>query len=130
MSAELIAIIAMGFLIIGAQTAMFIYLLQRMDRIEDRLTALEVGQVELKGRMTSLGSELKQDMKSLESELKQDMKSLESELKGEMADLRVEMVERMSTLEVSLTDRVARLEGVVLARTESDNGTVGVAGDN
>ena len=123
MSAELIAILAVGIALFGVQMTTFIYLIQRMDKIEARMTALEVGQ------------------KSLELELKQSMSKLETELKKDMSDLRVEMVERMSTLEVSvngrmstlevsLTERVARLEGVVLARTESDNGTVGVSGDD
>ena len=94
MSPELVAIIAMGFLIIGVQMTIFIYTMQRMDKLHDRMSSLEV------------------------------------ELKRDMATLRVEMVERMTTLEVSLTERVARLEGVVLARTESDNGTIGASGDD
>ena len=94
MSPELVAIIAMGFLIISVQMTIFIYTMQRIDKLSGRIASLEV------------------------------------ELKGDMAALRVEMVERMTTLEVSLTERVARLEGVVLARTESDNGTVGAAGDD
>lgn len=94
MSPELVAIIAMGFLIISVQMTIFIYTMQRIDKLSDRIASLEV------------------------------------ELKGDMAALRVEMVERMTTLEVSLAERVARLEGIVLARTESGNGTVGAAGDD
>ncbi|CAI8019813.1 hypothetical protein GBAR_LOCUS11871 [Geodia barretti] len=105
MSPELIAILAMGFAVIGIQMTTFIYLMQRMDRIEARMTSLEVG---LSGRMSSL----------------------EVETKESMAELRIEMVERMSTLEVSLTERVARLEGVVLGRMESGNGTLGTTGDD
>lgn len=123
MSPEIIAIIAMGFLIIGAQTTMFIYLLQRMDRLEARMTAFEVGQ-------KSLEAELKSEMSNLRVEMVERMTELEVGLTGRMTELESNLNGRMTNLEVSLTDRVARLEGVVLARTESGNGTVGASGDD
>ena len=105
MSPELVAIIAMGFLIISVQMTIFIYTMQRIDKLSDRIASLEV-------------------------ELKGDMAALRAEMVERMTTLEVGLNERMTTLEVSLTERVARLEGVVLARTESDNGTLGAAGDD
>ena len=40
MSPELVAIIAMGFLIIGVQITISVYLAHRMDGLADRMTAL------------------------------------------------------------------------------------------
>jgi hypothetical protein len=83
MSPELVAIIAMGFLIIGVQMTIFIYTMQRIDKLSDRIASMEV-----------------------------------------------ETKESISSLRVEMTERVARLEGIVIARTESGNGTVGAAGDD
>lgn len=127
MSPELVAIIAMGFLVIGVQMTIFIYTMQRIDKLSDRIASLEV---ELKGDMAALRVEMVERMTTLEVSLNERMTTLEVGLNERMTTLEVGLNERMTTLEVSLTERVARLEGVVLARTESGNGTVGTAGDD
>ena len=105
MSPEFIAILAVGIALFGVQITTFIYLLQRMDRLDARMSSLEV-------------------------ETKEGMANLRVELTQQMSELELSLKERMSTLEVSLTERVARLEGVVLGRMESGNGTLGTPGDD
>ena len=126
MSPEMIAMIGIGVSILSVQITTLIYLLQRTDKLADRISETRK---ELSDRMSALELETKVGMETLRADMANVQVDM-ANLRADMAELKAEMIECMSGLEVSLTERVARLEGVVLARTESDNGTIGAAGDD
>ena len=100
MSPETIAILAVGIALFGTQITTFIFLLQRIERMNERISAVELNVANLRADMTSLETNLRADMAALDASLTGRMSTLELETKDGMANLRVNMTTSTSSLEL------------------------------
>jgi peptidoglycan hydrolase CwlO-like protein len=55
---------------------------QKLDKLQEDVTEIKIGQVKLEGKLETLETELKGEIKVLEMEIKGEIKVLEIEIKG------------------------------------------------
>ena len=76
---------------------------QRFDKIEERLTKLEIGQARLEERLTG-------EMKALDERLTGEMKALDERLTGEMKALDEKLTGKIETVNAKLDGLDKRLD--------------------
>ncbi|ELS02206.1 hypothetical protein Xen7305DRAFT_00019190 [Xenococcus sp. PCC 7305] len=69
---------------------------QKLDKIDDRLNKLEVGQAELKGDIKALDEKLSGQIKSVDEKLSGQIKSVDEKLSGQIKtlDTKVEQMDK------------------------------------
>jgi chromosome segregation ATPase len=83
---------------------------QKLDKIDDRLNKLEVGQVKLEGKIEAIDEKLSGQIKSVDEKLSGQIKSVDEKLSGQIKSVDEKLSGQIKTIDEKLSGQIKALD--------------------